>query len=52
MLLDVFSVDTKNKMLQVVYHADVVMTGKYKAAGQLLVLPISGDGDMMFDLSK
>lgn len=45
------SVDSNKKVLKVVYHTDAELKGKYKASGKLLILPISGDGDTVMELS-
>ncbi|KOB68961.1 Juvenile hormone binding protein-like protein [Operophtera brumata] len=38
--------------MQLVFHADVTMRGKYKASGKLLILPISGDGDTVMKIKN
>lgn len=48
-----FRVDTAKKVIELTYHvAPIVLKGKYKAGGMLLILPISGDGDVTIKISK
>ncbi|XP_026733950.1 circadian clock-controlled protein-like [Trichoplusia ni] len=44
--------DTKKKILSFVFHSAVSAKGHYTAGGQLLILPISGDGDSSLKLSN
>ncbi|PZC76677.1 hypothetical protein B5X24_HaOG204360 [Helicoverpa armigera] len=46
-VIDKLSVDTGKKQIQFNFHvAPIELKGKYKASGMLLILPISGDGDI------
>ncbi|XP_026733516.1 circadian clock-controlled protein-like [Trichoplusia ni] len=51
-VLDKVSFDTGKKELRVNFHAALVLKGKYKAGGRLLILPISGDGDVTIKIKK
>ncbi|XP_063534633.1 circadian clock-controlled protein daywake-like [Cydia strobilella] len=51
-VIDKIKFDMTKKQLVIVYHADVELTGKYKAAGRLIILPISGDGDVKIELKN
>lgn len=46
-VIDNIHFDGSNKVLQFAYHvAPIILRGKYKAEGRLLILPIEGDGDV------
>uniref|UniRef100_A0A0K8TVA7 Takeout Protein n=1 Tax=Epiphyas postvittana TaxID=65032 RepID=A0A0K8TVA7_EPIPO len=51
-VIDKIRVDMAKKQLLVVFHTDVSLKGQYKASGRLLILPISGDGDVAVDLKN
>ena len=41
------------KVIEFSFHAaPLTLKGKYKAGGMLLILPISGDGDVTLKISK
>ncbi|CAH2047054.1 unnamed protein product, partial [Iphiclides podalirius] len=44
--------DLKSKRLEVVYHVDCSIKGHYTAAGRILILPITGDGQMKLKLKN
>ncbi|XP_053604488.1 circadian clock-controlled protein daywake-like [Plodia interpunctella] len=50
--IDKISLDMVKKELNLMYHADIVLKGQYKASGRLLILPISGDGDTVIKLKN
>ncbi|CAH0399756.1 unnamed protein product [Chilo suppressalis] len=50
--IDKISMDMAKKELKIVFSVDAEMKGKYKASGQLLILPISGDGDLMMKIKN
>ncbi|KAG6447735.1 hypothetical protein O3G_MSEX005138 [Manduca sexta] len=51
-VIEKISIDMAKKELQLVYHMDIALKSKYKAAGRLLILPISGDGDATIKLKN
>ncbi|XP_013133153.1 PREDICTED: circadian clock-controlled protein-like [Papilio polytes] len=44
--------DTKNKKINVDFHADCSIKGHYTASGRVLILPITGDGQMKLKLKN
>ncbi|XP_050563287.1 circadian clock-controlled protein daywake-like [Spodoptera frugiperda] len=52
-VIDKLKVDTAKKVIELTYHvAPIVLKGKYKAGGMLLILPISGDGDVTIKIKN
>ncbi|XP_013192569.2 circadian clock-controlled protein daywake [Amyelois transitella] len=51
-VIDKISIDMAKKEIYLVYHADILMKGHYKASGRLLILPISGDGETVIKLKN
>ncbi|XP_052755294.1 circadian clock-controlled protein daywake-like [Galleria mellonella] len=51
-IIDKLSIDIAKKLITLVFHADVVMNGHYKASGRLLILPINGDGQTTIKLKN
>ncbi|KAL0880084.1 hypothetical protein ABMA27_002576 [Loxostege sticticalis] len=51
-VIEKINVDRTKKVLELKYVADIVLKSKYKASGRLLILPISGDGDLTLKLKK
>ncbi|XP_061714329.1 circadian clock-controlled protein daywake-like [Cydia pomonella] len=51
-VIDKIKFDMTKQQLVILYHADVELTGQYKAAGRLIILPISGDGDVKIELKN
>ncbi|KAJ8716588.1 hypothetical protein PYW07_003215 [Mythimna separata] len=52
-VVDKLKVDTAKKVITFTFHAaPLTLKGKYKASGQLLLLPISGDGDMTLKIKN
>uniref|UniRef100_D2SNY3 DUF233 protein n=1 Tax=Heliothis virescens TaxID=7102 RepID=D2SNY3_HELVI len=52
-VIDKLSVDTEKKLVQLNFHvAPIELKGKYKASGMLLILPISGDGDVAIKIKN
>ncbi|KAM3965005.1 circadian clock-controlled protein daywake [Aphomia sociella] len=49
-VIDKLSIDTVKKQVNLVFHTDIAMKGLYKASGRLLILPISGDGQVSIKL--
>ncbi|CAG9137437.1 unnamed protein product [Plutella xylostella] len=50
--IEKLDVDMKKQQIHLVYGSDIVMKGRYKAAGRLLILPISGDGNCNIKLKN
>ncbi|KAG6447736.1 hypothetical protein O3G_MSEX005144 [Manduca sexta] len=51
-IIDDVKWDLKSKKFEIHYHADCTVKGHYTAAGRILVLPITGDGDMKLKLKN
>ncbi|XP_049872279.1 circadian clock-controlled protein daywake-like [Pectinophora gossypiella] len=50
--ITMINVDTTKMQLLVSWECDVIMKGNYKASGHLLIIPVSGDGDITLQLYK
>ncbi|KAI5636235.1 hypothetical protein NE865_10999 [Phthorimaea operculella] len=51
-VIDKISVDMDKKQALLSWDTDTLTKGHYKASGRLLILPISGDGEMAIKLKK
>ncbi|KAJ0183224.1 hypothetical protein K1T71_001200 [Dendrolimus kikuchii] len=51
-VIDEISVDMAKKQIHMIIHANMNLKAKYKAAGRLLILPISGEGDTTIKLKN
>ncbi|XP_014369570.2 circadian clock-controlled protein daywake [Papilio machaon] len=51
-IIDDVKWDVKNKKINVAYHVDCSIKGHYTAAGRVLILPITGDGQMKLKLKN
>ncbi|CAB3254680.1 unnamed protein product [Arctia plantaginis] len=50
--IDKVQFDSSKKVMQFAFNVPIVLKGKYKASGKLLILPISGDGDITLKIKK
>ncbi|KAJ8723377.1 hypothetical protein PYW08_003289 [Mythimna loreyi] len=52
-VVDKIKIDTEKKVIEFSFHAaPLTLKGKYKASGRLLLLPITGDGDMTLKIKN